>query len=41
MTLTFVPKILAIFLVLMLTLPFMSDALGSFMLRVSERIVTG
>jgi flagellar biosynthetic protein FliQ len=41
MTLTFVPKILAIFLVLMLTLPFMSDALGSFMARIAERIVSG
>jgi flagellar biosynthetic protein FliQ len=41
MTLTFVPKILAIFLVLMLTLPFMSDALGGFMARISERIVSG
>ena len=41
MTLTFVPKILAIFLVLMLTLPFMSDALAGFMARLSERIVAG
>lgn len=41
MTLTFVPKILAIFLILMLTLPFMSDALNGFMMRISERIVTG
>ena len=41
MTLTFVPKILAIFLVLILTLPFMSDALNGFMLRLSERIVAG
>ncbi|HUG60311.1 MAG TPA: flagellar biosynthesis protein FliQ [Methylomirabilota bacterium] len=41
MTLTFVPKILAIFLVLMLALPFMSDVLNGFMARISERIVTG
>jgi flagellar biosynthetic protein FliQ len=41
MTLTFVPKILAIFLTLLLTLPFMSDALNGFMTRLSERIVTG
>jgi flagellar biosynthesis protein FliQ len=41
MTLTFVPKILAIFLVLLLTLPFMSDVLNGFMARISERIVTG
>lgn len=40
-TLAFIPKILAIFLVLILTLPFMSDALGGFMTRVSERIVAG
>jgi flagellar biosynthesis protein FliQ len=41
MTLTFVPKILAIFLTLLLTLPFMSDVLNSFMVRLSERIVAG
>lgn len=41
MTLTFVPKILAIFLVLLITLPFMSDALNSFMARISERIIAG
>ncbi|MBH0236884.1 flagellar biosynthesis protein FliQ [Methylobrevis albus] len=41
MTLVFVPKIIAIFLVLLLALPFMSDALAGFMVRVSERIIAG
>ncbi|WP_181707507.1 flagellar biosynthesis protein FliQ [Chthonobacter rhizosphaerae] len=41
MTIAFVPKILAIFIVLILALPFMSDALNGFMLRISERIVAG
>lgn len=40
-TLVFVPKILAIFLVLLFTLPFMSDALDGFMTRISERIISG
>lgn len=40
-TLAFIPKILAIFLVLLLTLPFMSDALASFMAEISERIIAG
>lgn len=40
-TLVFVPKILAIFLVLLFTLPFMSDALAGFMTRISERIIAG
>lgn len=40
-TLVFIPKILTIFLVLLLTLPFMSDALAGFMQRISERIVGG
>ncbi|WP_181702288.1 flagellar biosynthesis protein FliQ [Chthonobacter albigriseus] len=41
MTLVFIPKIIAIFLVLILTLPFMSDALNGFMARITERIVAG
>lgn len=41
MTLTFVPKILAIFLVLIVALPFMSDVLNGFMARIAERIVAG
>lgn len=40
-TLAFIPKIIAIFLVLLLTLPFMSDALNGFFLRISERIISG
>lgn len=41
MTLVFVPKILAIFITLVLALPFMADALHGHMLRVSSRIVGG
>lgn len=40
-TLAFIPKILSIFLVLLLTLPFMADALASFMAEISQRIVAG
>ena len=40
-TLAFIPKILVVFLVLLLTLPFMADALAAFMVEVSERIVAG
>jgi len=39
MTLTFVPKIIAIFLSLFLFLPFMGETLGSFMERITERII--
>lgn len=38
-TLVFVPKILAIFLALLIALPFMSDALQGYMGRLAERIV--
>ena len=41
MTLVFVPKILAIFVTLLLALPFMADALHSYMLRLSVRIIGG
>ncbi|MCT8972619.1 MULTISPECIES: flagellar biosynthesis protein FliQ [Microbaculum] len=41
MTLVFVPKIIAMFLALIVTLPFMSEALGSFMVRIAEHIVAG
>ena len=41
MTLAFVPKILAIFVTLLLTLPFMADSLQSHMLRISSRIIGG
>ena len=40
-TLVFVPKILAIFVTLIRALPFMSDALNSYMLRISSRIIGG
>ena len=40
-TLAFIPKILVVFLVLLLTLPFMADALAAFMVEVSERTVAG
>lgn len=41
MTLVFVPKILAIFITMVLALPFMADALYSHMLRISSRIIGG
>jgi flagellar biosynthesis protein FliQ len=40
-TLVFVPKILAIFLALLVTLPFMADKLHSNFLRIAARIVSG
>jgi flagellar biosynthetic protein FliQ len=40
-TLVFVPKILAIFVTMILTLPFMGATLGSFMNRVADMIMTG
>ncbi|WP_305983999.1 flagellar biosynthesis protein FliQ [Roseibium sp. MMSF_3544] len=40
MTLVFVPKILAIFLTILVTLPFMSQVLQAFMSRVTEMILT-
>ncbi len=39
MTLTFVPKIIAIFVSLLIFLPYMGDTLGSFMQRIADRIV--
>ncbi len=39
MTLTFVPKIIAIFFSLLIFLPYMGDTLGAFMQRIAERIV--
>lgn len=41
MTLVFVPKIVAIFLTLLIALPFMAQALQGFMVLISEKIVTG
>jgi flagellar biosynthetic protein FliQ len=40
-SLVFVPKILAVFATMILTLPFMGDALSSYMLRISSRIIGG
>lgn len=41
MTLVFVPKIIAMFLALIVALPFMSEALASYMVRVSQYISNG
>ncbi len=41
MTLVFVPKILAIFIALLIALPFMADLLNSHMLRLAARITAG
>jgi flagellar biosynthetic protein FliQ len=41
MTLVFVPKIIAIFLVMLLALPFMADVMNAEMLSLSARIVAG
>lgn len=40
MTLVFVPKIMAIFVTILITLPFMSQLLEAFMGRVAEMILT-
>ena len=40
-TLVFVPKIIAIFLALLLALPFMADALHSNFLRIAAHITSG
>jgi flagellar biosynthetic protein FliQ len=40
-TLVFVPKILAIFLAMLIALPFMADALHSNFLKIAARITTG
>jgi flagellar biosynthetic protein FliQ len=40
-TLIYVPKILAVFVVMMLMLPFMGDALAGYMHRIAARIVSG
>jgi flagellar biosynthetic protein FliQ len=41
MTLVFVPKILAIFIAMLITLPFMADLLQGYMARLAARIMTG
>jgi flagellar biosynthesis protein FliQ len=40
-TLIYVPKIVCTFLGLLFLMPFMSDALQSYMIRISARIITG
>lgn len=40
MTLAFIPKILALFVTILLALPFMGDVLQSYMARIAERIVS-
>jgi flagellar biosynthetic protein FliQ len=40
-TLVFVPKILTIFVVMLLTLPFMGALLGNYMVRLADLIVVG
>jgi flagellar biosynthetic protein FliQ len=40
-TLAFVPKILAIFVSLLIALPFMAEKLHSEMLRIAARIISG
>lgn len=41
MTLTFVPKIVAVFSALLIAMPYMGRNLSGLMLRISERIITG
>lgn len=41
MTLVFVPKIIAIFVAMLVALPFMGAAMGGYMTRVADMIVTG
>jgi flagellar biosynthetic protein FliQ len=41
MTLVFVPKILAVFVALLLALPFMGDVLQAYMARIADRIAAG
>ena len=39
MTLVFVPKIVAIFIAMIIALPFMGQAMGGFMYRIADRII--
>jgi len=41
MTLTFVPKIIAVFGALLVAMPFMGQNMSALMLRISERIISG
>ena len=40
-TLVFVPKVLAIFVTMLLTLPFMGAMLGTYMTKLADMIITG
>ena len=40
-TLVFVPKILAIFVTMLLTLPFMGAVLGTYMTKLADMIIAG
>jgi flagellar biosynthetic protein FliQ len=40
-TLIYVPKILAVFVTMLLLLPFIGDAMASYMTRIAARIVAG
>ena len=40
-TLVFVPKIIAVFATMLVTLPFMGDALAGYMTRIAARIAGG
>ena len=41
MTLVFVPKIIVIFLTMLITLPFMAQALQSYMMLIMDHVVSG
>ena len=41
MTLVFVPKIIAIFVTMLLTLPFMGSMMQNFMTRIADMIIAG
>lgn len=41
MTLVFVPKIIAIFVTLIISLPFIGGTMGAYMSRISDLIVSG
>ena len=41
MTLVFVPKTIAIFVTMLVALPFMGDVMSGYMMRVADMIVTG
>ena len=41
MTLVFVPKIIAIFVAMLVALPFMGATMAGYMTRVADMIVTG